>query len=155
MTFEDIYEEFNFRQPLSQEGEEGVLLRYGSLENWRDIILDYRLRKNDVQLKKIAIERATYRVKMLNLAGALWCEFYCEDDQTLLDAADERGCDLSRSCMAGACSTCLGVIVEGTVNQDDQTYLDPEQVALGSVLLCVAYPTSDVTIQGDVEHLLY
>ena len=63
---------------------------------------------------------ASYTVTLIDAEGEE-STFECDEDVLIMDQADEEGIDMPYSCRAGACSTCAGKIIEGTVNQEEQS----------------------------------
>lgn len=87
---------------------------------------------------------ATYQVTFL--VGARPVQLEVRDDQYLLDAANEAGLDLPFMCLQGWCTTCAGRLLEGQVDQSEARRLYPQDEEAGFVLLCSAFPCSDLRV---------
>ena len=49
----------------------------------------------------------------------------------------------------------MGQLKSGTVDQSGNIFLNDKQIDQGYVLTCVAYPTSDLVVEVDIEEEFY
>jgi len=75
--------------------------------------------------------------------------FNVDDDETILNAALHAGFVIAYGCRNGACGTCKGRLLEGTVDYGEyqEHALPDEEKRAGMVLFCQARPLSDLTIE--------
>jgi 2Fe-2S type ferredoxin len=97
---------------------------------------------------------ATYQVRLINKKENLDTTIEVDEDTTIVEAAEANDIELPFSCKSGACSSCVGKVVEGEIDQEDQSFLDEEQIEKGFALLCVTYPRSNCTIRTHQEPYL-
>jgi ferredoxin len=95
----------------------------------------------------------TYTVELLHQGDTHTIEV--PEDKQILRAAYAAGIELPSSCNAGVCTTCAAKIMEGEVDQADGMGVSPELQAEGYVLLCVAYPRSNLKIETEKEEIVY
>jgi ferredoxin len=69
----------------------------------------------------------------------------------LLDSLRAQGVDLPYGCRYGGCITCAARLTRGKVNQTAQVALNNRQLNNGYVILCVARPMTDCTLEIGVE----
>ncbi|MFC6584894.1 2Fe-2S iron-sulfur cluster-binding protein [Sulfitobacter aestuariivivens] len=90
----------------------------------------------------------TYTVTLANRGN----ETYRVDARrALLDSLRDQGVDLPFGCQYGGCITCAAKLTAGAVDQRRQVALNNRQINDGYVILCVARPVSDITLQIGVE----
>lgn len=96
-----------------------------------------------------------YQVRLVNSALKIDRTIEVPDDQYILDMAEEAGIRLPAGCKEGTCSSCLAKIISGEVNQCEQKFLKPSEMAAGYTVTCVAYPMSDCVLETHQEQVLY
>ena len=69
----------------------------------------------------------------------------------LLDSLRVEGVDLPYGCKYGGCITCAAKLIDGEVNQAQQVALNNRQLNEGYIILCVARPLTDCTLEVGVE----
>ncbi len=77
-------------------------------------------------------------------------QFPCDDDETVLEAALRAGIGLPYGCKNGACGSCKGKLLGGSVvhRGHQQRALSAAEEAQGLSLFCCAQPRSDITIEA-------
>ncbi len=77
--------------------------------------------------------------------------FEVRGDEPLLDALEGHGVSLPYGCRYGGCISCAAKLLDGEVDQSEGVALNGRQLHHGYVLLCVARPLSDCTLDVGVE----
>lgn len=78
--------------------------------------------------------------------------FTCEENQSVLDAALEKGITISYGCRNGLCGSCMGELQQGQLEYPEGPPggISEEEVNQGKALFCKAVPLGDITIKVNV-----
>ena len=89
-----------------------------------------------------------HKITLGNRDGAT---YEVDHRKPLLDSLRDQGVDLPYGCKYGGCITCAAKLTDGRVNQAPQVALNNRQISDGYIILCVARPLSDCTLEIGVE----
>ena len=88
---------------------------------------------------------------IVTLANRDGVTYKVDPRRPLLDTLRDHGVNLPYGCKYGGCITCAAKLTVGNVDQRRQVALNNRQISDGYVILCVARPTSDITLEIGVE----
>ena len=77
--------------------------------------------------------------------------FEVNPKRPILESLRDQGVDLPFGCKYGECITCAAKLISGKVDQNRQVALNNRQINNGYIILCVARPLTDITIEIGVE----
>ncbi|HSY26475.1 MAG TPA: CDP-6-deoxy-delta-3,4-glucoseen reductase [Burkholderiaceae bacterium] len=77
-------------------------------------------------------------------------QFTCDDGETVLAAAIRAGVGLPYGCKNGACGSCKGKLVSGSIDQGkhQEKALSAAEAEQGQALFCCAVPHTDLVIEA-------
>jgi len=92
-------------------------------------------------------EAETYEIEFVKEGATI----EVAENETILDAGEDEGWDLPYACREGQCLSCAAHIPDGAsedfVEHWHNQMLGEEELGEGYTLTCVAYPTSDFSIE--------
>jgi len=71
--------------------------------------------------------------------------FDCQNDESVLECLSRHGVELSSSCRAGVCQSCVVKATEGTPPAEAQAGLKPQLQKQGYFLACICKPEQDLS----------
>lgn len=97
---------------------------------------------------------ASYKVTLINQRQNFTQTIDVPDTEFILNEAAEHRIKIPFECVVGSCGVCQGKLIEGSVDQSEQIFLNDRQIAEGYVLLCAAKPMSDCTLEVELDNYL-
>jgi ferredoxin len=90
----------------------------------------------------------TVTIRLVNQGGQTYT---VDRRKALLDSLEGHGVSLPYGCRYGGCISCAAKLLTGEIDQRAGVALNGRQLADGYVLLCVARPLGDCTLEVGVE----
>jgi glycine betaine catabolism B len=77
-------------------------------------------------------------------------EVKCDEEESILELAEQEGVKIRSSCRAGSCGSCKKLKTEGNVKMENfnPEALEPEEQSVGYILTCISYPIGRVVVEA-------
>ena len=76
-------------------------------------------------------------------------EFVCDEEESILDVAEQQGIAIPSGCRQGVCGVCKKRKLEGEIEYEgDPDALDDRERDSGLILTCIAFPRGKVAIEA-------
>jgi len=110
---------------FSEKSKKAILNRYGSAENYYNYsLLKEKELSSKSNISKTSRIMASYKIDLMDPYGHTINRINVFDDEYILDVAGNYGIDLPYSDRAGTSSTCAAKLVNGVVDQSNQSFLE-------------------------------
>jgi ferredoxin len=86
-----------------------------------------------------------YQVTIQSREKNLFVE--CDENEPILQALINHNIRVSYSCLQGWCLGCAARLIDGQVDMKNARRFFPEDMEQGFILLCTAFPKSDIVIE--------
>ena len=113
----------------------------------------FTVEKSEPRRERHAAETVAAECQVTLVVDGDTLHYTMQKNETVLDAALNRGIDLRHSCKSGVCATCRAKLVEGQVDMDANYALEDYEIARGFILTCQSYPVSDrISVDFDQDN---
>lgn len=159
-TFTDIEMQLEMKGSFSELSKTNILNYYKTTDNFLNLALKRKeelSNKKKIKSHKTQKTMAAYTIFVYDPyynddPFSFWCwdDEYIADRYTNYEGRQNFDCD-----GVGMSPACAARLIEGRVDQSDQSFLDDDQQEAGWVLPCRAYPIMNCGLRLRQEHLLY
>jgi ferredoxin len=107
--------------------------------------------RRGLHIGHLAVTGAATHTAEITIANRGGSSYTVSRRMPLLNSLEMRDVSLPFGCRYGGCISCAAKLLTGEVEQRNAVALNNRQIAQGYILLCVARPLSDCTIEVGVD----
>jgi ferredoxin len=130
-----------------------IIKRYGSYDNWY-INIKKALKKKELRKQQTSFSENNLSIDVIDSNTGIEMDLFGNPFYNIMDVLGVQGWEFSSDCEQAGCSTtCISYIMEGEIDDSEQSYLSDCERDGNWFLPCVTYQNSqDIRIGVDAEY---